>query len=552
MAARSATKAQKPEARVREVDVESLPSDPDALRAALRELKQAALLVIEENHLLQHRLERELRARYGPSSEKGSLLAPGQGLFFPEPAPAAWPSPSPSPDSAPPRFESTEPKERKGHPGRRPLSETLPVKVVPLDLDESERLCPRCKKPMRRIGEDRSTQLEYVPASFYKIEKVTSKYACADHEEEGVLSAEPPAAPIAKGLPGPGLLAHVAVSKYCDHLPLYRQESILARHGVEIGRSTLCDWIRETAHLLEPIRDFMAREILAGAIISTDDTPVDVREDKKKTTREGRLWTYIGDAAHPFTVFDYTPTREKSGPERMLASFRGFLQADAYAGYDGIHARGATEVGCMAHARRKFVDALSSDPARAHAVIEMIRRLYVIEREIHGRSPEERKAVRQERSKPILDEMKAWLDREAPVVLPKSPIGAAVTYARNQWTALCRFLDDGRLEIDNNRAERALRGIAVGRKNWLFLGSDAGGKRAAIIYSLVATCKDHGVDPWAYLRDVLAKLPTYRGDIAVLTPPAWKRAREGTVTSGASAAPGPAPPSGATTPRRPP
>ena len=376
---------------------------------------------------------------------------------------------------------------------------------------------------MPRIGEDRASTLEYVPSSFLRIEKVTSKYACPDHPEGGVLTAEPPPAPIAKGLPGPGLLAHVAVSKYCDHLPLHRQESILARSGVELSRSTLCDWVGAVAGILEPLRDHMATAILASAKIHTDDIPVETREKGRKTTREARLWTYIGDENYPFTVFDYTRTREKSGPARMLAGFRGWLQADAYAGYDGIYASGASEVGCMAHARRKFVDALPSDSRRASVAIEFIRRLYVIEREVHGRSPAEKQVARAERSKPILDEMKAWLDREAPGVLPKSPIGAAVTYATNQWTALCRFVEDGRLAIDNNRSERALRGIAVGRKNWLFLGNDEGGRRAAIIYSIVATCKDHGMDPWAYLRDLLALLPTYRGGLAALTPPAWKR-----------------------------
>lgn len=525
MAARSATKEPKPEARVIEIDIESVPRDPESLLAALRDLKRAALLVIEEKHLVEHRLAQELRARYGPRSERGALLATGQGRLFEERVEAASPSSSPSPGSPPPRTESAEPKERKGNHGRRPISSTLPVKIVPNDLAAEDRLCLCCRKPMVKIGEDRSSHVEYEPGSFHRVEKVSSKYACPDHPEAGVLTAEPPSAPIAKGLAGPGLLAHVAVSKYQDHLPLYRQEGILARAGVEFSRSTLCDWIRETAALLEPIRDFMAREILAGAKINTDDIPVETREKGRKKTREARLWTYIGDEAHPFTVFDYTPTRERTGPERMLAGFRGYLQADAYSGYDGIYARGATEVGCMAHARRKFVEALPSDPARANVAIELIRRLYVIEREIHGRSPEEKKATRQERSKPILDELKAWLDREALVALPKSPIGQAITYARNQWTALSRFVEDGRLEIDNNRAERALRGIAVGRKNWLFLGNDAGGDRAAIIYSLIATCKDHGVDPWAYLRDVLARLPTYRGDIAALTPVAWKRAR---------------------------
>jgi transposase len=525
MAAKSATKERGPEAHVIEIDVESVPRDPETLLATLRELKRQAMLVIEEKHLLQHRLDRELRARYGPSSERGAILAAGQGLLFPEEARVGSSSPSPSSDSRPPRSESSEPKEKKAHPGRRPIPKTLPVKIVPRELAEAERLCACCGKPMQKIGEDRCSRLEYEPASLVRHEIVTAKYACPDHPDEGVLTAEPPTAPIAKGLPETGLLAHIIVSKYCDHIPLHRLEGILARHGAELTRSTFCDWVGRAAKLLAPIRDHMAQAILMSAKIKTDDTPVETREKGRPKTRESRFWVYIGDDSQPFTVFDYTRTREASGPERMLKGFRGFLQADAYSGYNGIHKRGATEVGCWAHARRKFVEALPSDPARANVAIELIRRLYVIEREIHDRSPEEKKALRQERSKPILDEIKAWLDREAPFVLPKSPIGAAIGYARNQWTALGRFVEDGRLDIDNNRAENALRAIAVGRKNWLFLGNDEGGQRAAIIYSLVATCKDHDVDPWAYLRDLMKILPTYRGDYAALTPPAWKRAQ---------------------------
>jgi transposase len=515
------------------IDPDSLRSDPDALVEAFREVQKFARKLLEDNALLKTRLESELRARYGPSSERGALLSPDQGLLFPEPGsqgsplPSASPSPAPTPTLAPERSESALPKEPKGRNGRRPLPANLPRRRVLHELDEQDRLCPHCGKPMAKIGEEVSSQLEYEPACFHVIEHVRPKYACPEHEEAGVLTALPAPAPIAKGLAGPGLLAQVAVSKYADHLPLNRQEQIFARHGVDLVRSTLGDWIGEMAKLLEPVREHMAREILKGLKINTDDIPVEVREKGRKTTREARLWVYIGDETHPFTVFDYTPTHEKSGPERMLEGYRSYLQADAYAGYEGIYEKGATEVGCMAHARRGFWKALPSDLAHAQAMLEMIGRLYKIERELHDCSPEERLAARRERSKPILDEMKAWLDREALAVLPKSPIGKAIAYATNQWTALCRFLEDGRLEIDNNRAERALRGIAVGRKNWLFLGNHEGGSRAAIIYSVIATCKDHGVDPFAYLRDVLARLPTYRGDYAALTPLAWKRAREG-------------------------
>ena len=521
MAARSATNEPGPEARVIEIDIESIPDD--ALRAAARELKRAALLVIEEKRLLQHRLERELRARYGPSSERSALLEPaakGQTLLFPEEA--APPSPSGSPSSRP---ESATPKPARAHQGRRPIAASVPRRRVLLDLDESERECPCCRKPMQKIGEETAERVEYDPARLFVIEEVRPKYACT-RCQEGVLTAPPTPLPIEKGLAGPSLLAHVAVSKFADHLPLYRQELMLKRSGVEIPRSTLCDWIAGTADRLEPIVAVMRVELLKSFAVHTDDTTVPVLEPGEKKTHKSRLWTYVGDRAHRHIVYEYTRTREGQWPLRFLGGFRGHLHADDYAGYEELYRRGVREVACWAHVRRKFFDARETDPPRCEWMIETIRDLYAIEREVHDATPEARAAARRERSRPILEKIRAFLDEQSRAVLPKSPTGGAIAYALKLWPALLRFVDDGRLEIDNNRAERALRGVVIGRKNWLFAGSDEGGRRAAIIYSVIATCKEHGVEPFEYLRDVLTRIPTFRGDPATLTPPAWKRARE--------------------------
>lgn len=510
-----------------EIDIESVANDLDALRAAARELKRQAMLVIEEKHLLQHRLEQELRARYGPRSERSALLdatARGQTLLFPEavtPAPAS-PSSSGSPS---PRPESASPKPTREHRGRRPIDASVPRRRVVLDLDESERECPCCRKTMQKIGEEVAERVEYDPARLFVIEEVRPKYACA-RCQEGVLTAPPTPLPIEKGLAGPSLLAHVAVSKFADHLPLHRQELMLKRSGVEIPRSTLCDWIAGVARCLEPIVAVMRAELLKSFAIHADDTPVPVLEPDQRKTHKSRLWTYVGDAAHRYIVYEYTRTREGSWPLRFLGGFRGRLHADDYAGYEELYRRGVVEIACWAHVRRKFFDARATDPPRCDWMIEAIRELYAIEREVHDATPEARAAARRERSRPILEKIRAFLDEQSRAVLPKSPVGGAIAYAQKLWAALGRFVEDGRLEIDNNRAERALRGVVIGRKNWLFAGSDEGGRRAAVIYSVIATCKEYGVEPFAYLRDVLTRLPTFRGDYAVLTPPAWKRERE--------------------------
>jgi len=357
-------------------------------------------------------------------------------------------------------------------------------------------------------------------------EHVRVKYACKACEEHVVTSALP-AQPIDKGRPGPGLLAQVVTAKYADHVPLNRQVDIFARHGIDLARQTLCDWVAGAAELLTPIYRDLTASVLASPVLHTDDTPVPVQDRERTRTREGHLWTYVGGPGRADIVYDYTPTRSRAGPLAFLGAFRGYLQADAYAGYDALYATGrVVEVGCWAHARRYFWDAKAVDEARALLALGFIQQLYRVEAETKDLEPAPRRALREAQARPVLDRFKRWLDEQADVMLPKSPIGEAVHYARAQWAALTRYLEDGALAIDNNAAERALRRVVTGRKNWLFCGSDEGGRRAAILYSVVATCKAHAIDVWAYLKDVLERIPTHPDRRrAELLPRNWKALR---------------------------
>ncbi len=388
---------------------------------------------------------------------------------------------------------------------------------------------PRCGDPLQHIGEDTSERLEYVPASFQVIEESCQKYAC--RKGCTVVTADKPRAPIDKGRPGPGLLAQVAVSKYADHLPLYRQEGIYRRQGVELSRQTLCGWMRQCAELVDPLYERMKREVLSSKVVGTDDTPVNVLDRSRSRTRVGRIWTYVGDDRHPYTVYDYTPNRSRAGPQAFLDDFTGYLQADAYAGYDQLYQdpkRPVVEVACWAHARRKFFEAQSSDVMRSTILLAYIRLLYDVEREARETrlTARQRHRLRSRRSGPILEDIRAYLEKEREQVLPKSPIGVAIGYALSNWRALVRYLEDGDLEIDNNPAERSLRGIAIGRKNWMFYGSDNGGRTGAVLTSLITTCRRHGIDPFDYLRDIFERIgehPHTRLD--ELLPDRWQPAR---------------------------
>ncbi len=470
---------------------------------------------------LSHELALFRRYLYGRRSEK---LDPAQLLLefaswvtalneaAPAPAEAA-----PDPPAGPgPR------RPRAGH-GRTPLPAFLPRRRVVHALPEAQCTCKACGARLVKIGEETSEQLDYQPASLFVTEHVRVKYACQACEEH-VVTSPLPAQPIDKGRPGPGLLAQVITAKYADHVPLNRQVDICARHGVDLSRQTLGDWVADAAVLLEPIYGDLKVSVLGGKLVQTDDTTVPVQDRARTTTRDGRLWVYVGDKSPTDIVYDYTATRSRAGPSAFLGDFRGYLQADAYAGYDALYATGrVVEVGCWAHARRYFWDAKAADEPRALLALGFVQQLYRVETEAKALEAEPRRAMRAEKSRPVLTRFKGWLNEQADIVLPKSPIGEAVHYARAQWTALTRYLEDGDLAIDNNAAERALRRVVTGRKNWLFCGSDEGGKRAAILYSIVATCKAHAIDVWAYLKDVLERIPTHPDRRrAELLPRNWK------------------------------
>lgn len=502
-----------------EIDRHNLPNDPAALQRMVAGLLEKLESQEQRLRQMQHWLEQLLRQRYGHKSER---LDENQLFLFAVEMAGTGQELSPEPPSAAPK-----PKP-EGH-GRQRLPQSLERRRVVYDLANDERQCPQCQKELQHIGEEISERLEYVPASLYVIEEVCHKYACA--KGCTVVTAEKPAAPIDKGLPGPGLLAHVTVSKYGDHLPLYRQESIFARQGVELSRQTMCGWMRECAELVHPLVDLMKQRVLSSKAVQTDDTPVAVLDPELPHTRTGRIWTYVGDPEHPYTVYDYTTNRSRAGPDAFLKGFRGYLQADAYSGYDEIYKdaeRGITEVACWAHARRKFFEAQTSDLMRSTVVLAYVHLLYEVEQEARDQSlkAEERRALRQAKSKPILADVKAYLERERSKVLPKSPEGQAISYTLSNWEALVRYCENGDLEIDNNGAERSLRGVAVGRKNWMFFGSDNGGRTAAVLSSLIATCKRHHMDPFAYLRDVFERINAHpKSRLEELLPDQWLAAR---------------------------
>jgi transposase len=390
------------------------------------------------------------------------------------------------------------------------------------------------------IGNEVREQLEYVPASLIVIEHVRPKYACPDCAAHVVIAERLPE-PIEKGLPGPGLMAHVITNKYGDHLPLYRQEGILDRYGVKLSRSTLCDWMAVAAELLGPIVRLMMTKILLSRVVQNDDTPVKVQDHAGKGIKTARLWDSIGDHYHPYIVYTYTTDRSAAGLAAIFKDFKGYLQADAYSAYDGLFTSGKIiEVGCMMHARRNFYEARTSDPLRSHQALAYIKLLYDVERDAKEKHLTEdyeafvaaRHRLRQERSRPLFTQFHDWLTAEAAKVLPKSPIGEAIQYALNHWAALARPLEAGFLELDNGACERAFKPVALGRKNWLFVGSDRGGETAAVLLSLCTTCKNLGIDPQAYLRDVLARVSTHPANrIEELLPDHWQALRQAGATA---------------------
>ena len=490
-----------------------LPNDIEALRSLVMERGAAlaassAKLEAAEALLLFQKLELEKlrfeiaclkRMKYGRSSEQldREIIQMQLSIEDLEASLAAKP--------AEVRPAAKAPSEK---PVRRPLPEQLPREQI---VHENPCACPACGGELRALGEDVSEILEYVPGRFKVIRHVRPKLSC--NACQNIVQPAAPSRPIERGLAGPGLLAHVLVSKYSDHLPLYRQSQIFAREGIELDRSTLADWVGGASALLEPLVNAVGRYVLGTYKIHGDDTPVPVLCPGRRTTKEGRLWTYVrddrpaGSEDPPAVFFRYSPDRKGERPRAHLANFIGVLQADAYAGFDRLYGEKIKEAACWAHVRRKFYDIhVSLASPIALEALERIGRLYKIEEEIRGRPPDERQAVRQARAGPELESLHEWLHKTVTTLSKKSELAKAIRYALSNWVALTRYRDDGRLEADNNAAERALRAVALGRKNWLFAGSDDGGERAAAIYTLIGTAKLNALDPEGYLRHVLERI----------------------------------------------
>lgn len=406
---------------------------------------------------------------------------------------------------------------------RRQLDlEQLPHYRHEVPLSDEEKQCACCGRAKDRIGEAETKILDYVPPKLEVHVHVRPKYACR-YCKDGVSSPAPPARPIARGIAGPGLIAQIVVSKFGDHLPLYRQEDFFARCGLHIPRSTQCDWVQAAAELLRPLHERMKELVLQSPVLWTDDTTVKLLTGDEQGSCTARFWTYIAEE-HPYSVYDFTDNRSRAGPANFLQDFAGYLHADAYTGYDSIYLGSdnrVLEVACWAHARRKFFDTQRSAPRPSHQMLEWIGQLYAIEHRAYDLTVEARAELRQQEATPILDRMETYLAELAQRSLPKSEIAKATAYARNQWPALRRYTEDGRLTIDNNVSERTLRHQAVGRKNWIFIGAPEAGPRAAVLYTILASAKRHHVEPWAYLKDLLLRLHADDEQLDEMLPDRW-------------------------------
>jgi transposase len=466
---------------------------------------------------LKEQYEAMKRLWLGPRRER-LTEAPGQQHLFDI---AGTISPASELTIPPPAEEPAGQKRKRGH-GRRQIPEHLPRMEHRHDVPPEDRVCA-CGREKSCIGEDVSEQAEIEPAKITVHRHVYPKYACP-YCKDGVTSAPPAPSPIARGMAGPGLLAYVLVNKFSDHLPTYRQQDILTRHGFFVARSTLCDWLAQCAQGLSPLVDLMRERALMSLVLNADETPVSVLDRTRDSTRTGYFWVYVGNSDNPYTIYDYRDSRSREGPARMLKNFRGYLQTDAYASYESVVLESAGRiipVGCWAHARREFFDARLNQGYEAHYVLSLIGQLYDIEDEVRLQGPEARLAARQERSVPILDRLEKFLRDQKGSALPKSQYGKAVGYALNHWTELRRFTESGLLEIDNNIAERTMRLCAIGRKNWLFVGSDRGGESAATCFSILAGAKRHRIEPFVYVRDLLVAISMGEPDWNALLPDVW-------------------------------
>jgi transposase len=516
-----------------------LPDDVTTLQQMVRDLLAEVARLRAENAELKGKLDQALKHRFGRRSERR-----------PKPKRVA---------------DDDKPAPKHAPHGRAPLPEHLERREVIYDLTEAEKRCPCCGRPRGCIGEQTAEQLDLEPARFFVLRTRKKSYACPHCDpvtvppEQRIQTAGPAqVGPIAKGLCGAGLLAHVITAKFADHTPLHRLAGQLGRSGVRIAESTLGDWLAGAAELLDPLYQLMHQRLLLSRVLHGDDTSVKLRVLERDRTRKAHLWVAIGDADYPYVVFDFTADYTAAGPEQFLQGYRGYLQADALAQYEGLYGPDqVVHVCCWAHARRKFVAAVEAGDELGNAALEWIRQLYAIERGLPPLLPpsdnpqavmqrwqreEQRQVARQRQAEPVLVALKRWLDEQRLQALPKSPLGAAIGYALNHWEALRRYLEQGYLCIDNNLSERTLRAIALGRNAWGVIGSEAGGRTAAVLYTLVGTCKHLGIDSFVYLRETLPGLfalgeePTME-QLTEWLPDAWLL-RRGREPSGGRAATG--------------
>jgi transposase len=520
--------------------LKELPQDRESLAAIVRSLilerdqqrqraeheRQRADELHLENLRLQLELERYQKWRYGARADRLTSQEVAQALLeFAEQLEAKPIHPEDVPAKAEPEYELRRVKRR---PGRRHLAnfENLPVTRQVYELSAEERICPCCGVERKEIGAEESWQIEHIPGRFERIQHVRKKYACPGCEKAGEnpqmeVAAKPEAA-IDKGMAGPGLLAYIVTSKFSDYLPLYRLEDIFERQGFEISRATQSIWCGDVADLVEPLYELMAERVRQSHVVATDDTILPMLRVGK--TQSARMWVYVGDAAYPYNVFHFTLHRGRDGPKYFLKDYEQVLLADAYGGYNGVVVGNQiTRGGCWAHARRKFIDAEKVAPQIAREAVELMGVLFRVERQAKDFSVEERLALRQAQSAPVLAKLREKLLGWKEQLLPKHPMAEALNYTLSQWSELNVFCSDGAVPIDNNVSEREMKRVVLNRKNSLFVGNPRGGRTAAILASLTSTCRRHEVDPQLYLTQLLMNLPQAKmSELSDWLPDQWK------------------------------
>jgi len=508
--------------------------------ARIAELEKGKAELELEKLRLVHQLEQLTRRYYGPRADKldlGQLLLGFAVALEQRPV---------GPQDLPPGTPVEEHAARtlrRVRRGRRDIAalDKLPVVQQVHDLSEDQKPCPCCGTARQKIGQESTWQVEYFPGHFARIEHVQVKYACkhceANADNPQITLAEKPLQPIDKGMAGPGLLSYVITSKYADHLPLYRLESIFGRNGFEIDRSTMCLWAGDVADLVKPLYQLMIDRVLLSHVIGTDDTILPMLAPEK--TKQARVWVYLGDQDHPYNVFDFTLSRSRDGPARFLKDYNQVLLADAYGGYEGICVeKEMIQAGCWSHARRKFVDAQSLSPAIAVEALALIGKLFAVEQQVSFGSgtAADRLALRHVHSLPVVEQLHGRLLAWKQQLLPKHPMAQAIGYVLNQWKPLTAFLADGAVPLHNNLAEQQMKRIALGRKNFLFVGNERGGRTAAILSSITSTCRRHEIDPQLYLTQLLANLPaTPMSQLDRWLPDVWKRRQDAGVVADAHA-----------------